>query len=460
MVSILNQPHRLSIESYKAKISPDWKETSKDSNVGESIVHQGHEYIIHSQKERYASLSIKRIVDIAGAVFLSVISVGIIPLLFQSVRDRFTGREVLILAKCEPFILDVIKENSNKDAKEGKIKTKLEKFIGLVPTIADNYNSEKTSAEQTVAHKHAKEFLKYLRKANIKVEFMSPPSTALPSVSDVTIQKNKLNPKIFSFRITYDVQKDIKKDGNSKEDVVIAYGVASQYNGCESQGKFAVQPGSANEMYKNDESQGPKAQLSFHPIQVEWINCAGNLGYNALSQVLDDDTKDLMMHGYLTPTKDKGEILIDQLKTKGHLIEFPCIGSKPQGGKKDVYQFLVAAPAFGDYADKTTVVKGKEQDEIQFLFALHSFRAQFNQCIELAKKHQKPVRFNPTAVGLGVFENNPQIVAKAFYRAALEYQQQFQKHQVEVIFQVHHKDFTKKGNATIMANALNLKEKK
>ncbi len=77
------------------------------------------------------------------------------------------------------------------------------------------------------------------------------------------------------------------------------------------------------------------------------------------------------------PSEDKAEAVIKQLKDKTSYIEYPCIGNIPIDGKHMVYEILVSAPQMS--GEKSLI-----EDEIAFLCALHSFRAQFGQCCKLA----------------------------------------------------------------------------
>lgn len=116
---------------------------------------------------------------------------------------------------------------------------------------------------------------------------------------------------------------------------------------------------------------------------------------------------------------------------------------------------LVAAPAFGHYSIGKR--KDGQESEIEFLCALHAYRAQFQQVIQLATlTPEKQVVFKPTAAGLGVFDNKPENIAKAFYVAAKEHENQLREKNVKVRFQV----WTGRGKAKDMADHLGLNEVK
>ena len=325
--------------------------------------------------------------------------------------------------------------------------------------IVPGYAEKATIDSQRNAHAQSKAFLKkYLPLTGASVQFVGSPGGDCPSHRDVRL-KNDLDPKVFSWEPTTGVQDDIQRDGKRTEDNLVIYGVASQFNGSESPKRETVSPGKAVEVYKTDHTQGPQAQLQFSAEQVELLNCGANLGYNGLSPVLSNNTKSAVKHGYLCPkTSSEANDLIVQLRGHGNRIEYPCIGNKPtnsvgEAGSKQVLQILTAAPAFGMYDISNHSVSNEQKHEIQFLCALHSYRAQFHHAISLAKQGFSVV-LKPTAVGLGAFGNETNIVAKAYYTAAKEYQHDLKNQNVEVCMQV----FRGIGAARELVNYLGLKE--
>lgn len=343
---------------------------------------------------------------------------------------------------------------------------KLKDMIGDIQAIPQNFTKTTSIEKQRKAHEVAKSFLQEKMQAiGGSIAFVSPPAKDSPNVDEVAIKKSgegSLNSTVFRFQYTSGVREDIQNDGNRSDDNVVVYGAASQFNGCEATGPHTVRPGGALGEYLNDFTQGPQAQLAFGRSQIELINCGGNLGYNGLCNLLDEETKDQIAHGYFIPSEGKEEKVIKQLQTNGSKIEYPCVVNKPLKGKKDVHLFLVAAPAFGMYCPPPVAAKQAEvqkaRNQIQFLCALHAFRAQFQYCITLAETTQKPVVFKPAAVGLGVFGNNPAIVAKAFYEAAKEYEAKLEENKVQVLFQIFKKIEKTDERATQMANLLGLIE--
>lgn len=371
------------------------------------------------------------------------------------------GKETLDAAhKLVDLIVKKSQGNSNvSDASLEKARAEVyfaSKMDGIKP-IEVNFTTDTPIEKQREAHEGAKVFLKKaLRGIGGTVTFVKPSERIPPELKDVEI-KQDLNPAIFSWENTQGVQEDIQRDSKKDDGVVRLYGVASQFNGCEATGKYTLEPGKAVGTYKFDPTQGPKAQLAFGDHQVELINAAGNLGYNGLCNVLDAETQDAIGHGYLTPNSDNADQVIEQLRTQGHEAEYSCIGNVPVGGKAPVHQILISAAAFGVYKDRS--LPREKQHEVEFLCALHGFRAQFQQALKFASDG-KQVVLKPVAVGVGAFGNDPAVVSKAFYVAAKEFQDIVESGEdksaenVRVQFQV----FRGTGEARKMANNLGLEE--
>ncbi len=328
-----------------------------------------------------------------------------------------------------------------------------------IKPIDEEFTKNQSIDEQRKAHNTAKNYLMEQAK-NMKADvfFVSPACVhPCPKVAKVEIKKN-LDSTIFTWENTKGVQGDIQRDGKLENQVVL-YGVASQFNSSEASSRFTPIPGDAVQTYKSDKTQGPAAQLQFPNHQVEIINDAANLGFNGLCQMLDETTKTAVQHGYFTPqTKESAESIIEQLKQQGDKIEFLCIGNIPKGTKntQKVYEMLVSAPAFGVYAANSSVTDDQKKD-LEFLCALYAYRAQFQQAIQLATRNpKKQVIFKPTAPGLGVYRNRVENVAKGFYIAAKEYEQQLKDKNIQVRLQI----FQGQGPAKTMADILGLVEEK
>lgn len=316
--------------------------------------------------------------------------------------------------------------------------------------------------EQREAHEQAKKYLKdRLPDADIcfvrsSIRPIDPGSSNALSLK-INLAARPLSPKVFSWERTFGVQGDIQRDGKRFEDNIIIYGTASQFNSSESIGPFTPKPGAAVAAYKKDPTQGPAAQLQFSYNQVEEINKAANIGYNALCNVFDEETKTAVQHGYLTPLKGQAGKVLEQLKSKGHLMELLCIGSKPRNRDKIVYQILTSAPVYKYYFDEA-VHDERNREKIQFTAAYHAYRAQFSQAIALAKRDGKPVILKPAALGLGAFGNDCLAVSKAFYKAAKELEDELEKNNVGVRLQVF-EGANKVNEAMGMAKYLKLKQK-
>lgn len=314
----------------------------------------------------------------------------------------------------------------------------LDPLVRSTPRIAKDYTGITSYDEQRQAHEQSKRFLEtHLPSTGASVEFVSSPGGSCPTHESVTIGTD-IDSSIFSWEITTGVEKDIQADGRRVADNLVIYGVASQFNGSEAPDSYTVVPGQAKKTYAGDKTQGPLAQLQFPAPQVEMINCGANLGFNGLCPALDEFTKDAVSHGYLRPkTSVQADALIDRLKDHGHKVEYTCVNNTPTesvglSGAKPVYQLMSSAPAFGQYDKYGHNVTSSQQQEIQFLCALHSYRAQFHHAVTLAKTHNKPVVLKPAAVGLGVFGNDYRIIAKAFYTAAVEQQNMLRDNNVSV----------------------------
>lgn len=328
----------------------------------------------------------------------------------------------------------------------------LTKNWASIPAISEDYTIMTSIEEQRKAHEKAKLFLsKNLQGLGAHVAFISPPEKIAPELSTIKIA-DPLNPAVFSWQLTNGVKQDIERDGLLTDNVIRKYSAASQFNACEAPDRYTVLPGEAVKTYSSDKTQGPQAQLAFGNDQVELINCGGNIGYNGLCNVLDEKTKDAVRHGYLTPVRYNIDLVIDQLRNFGHKIEYLSVANRPSGGTAFVHETLVAAPAFGYYS-KDPSLDRKKQEEVEFLCALHGFRAQFYDALQSASSG-KQVILNPVGVGLGVFDNNEVVVAKAFYTAAKEFEAQMADKNVQVRLQV----YQGKGAALQMANKLKLKQ--
>ena len=105
------------------------------------------------------------------------------------------------------------------------------------------------------------------------------------------------------------------------------------------------------------------------------------------------------------------------------------MGNKPTKGKLQVFQILVAAPAFGDYLEGSTITPD-QQKHLAFLCALAGYRAQIKTVVDFAIKHPRSTMLclKPTTTGLGEFKNDVDSVAKGFEQALKEYQPLLQKH--------------------------------
>lgn len=333
-----------------------------------------------------------------------------------------------------------------------------------VKPIDENFTTTISYADQMEAHETAKQFLQeQITALDSSFECISSSPTQIETdhqylIDLPAIDPSQINPNVLQWEITKGVRQDILQDGKGEEEVVSVYSAASQYNGCEAPGPYTPQPGMACLTYASDFTQGPQAQLAFPNHLVETILLGANLGFSGILPILQEETKTAVKHGYFMPTKNGAQIL-QQLVERGHLIEYPCIGSKPVDGDTKVYEILVAAPATGYTQGYTGSAPPKENDKIEFMCALHAFRAQYKQCITLAETLNKPVVLKLTAVGLGVFRNKEDNIAKALYTATLEHQARLEQAGVTCRFQVFRQSHGKLNTKALkVAQLLGLQE--
>lgn len=324
------------------------------------------------------------------------------------------------------------------------------KKIASVPQLKPKFALESLYGKQIDSHEAAKTFLcEVMPGLGGTASFVSPGSPRPKiALADVNIDPNKpLDPDIFRFEWTggpkTGVQANIIKAGQTDDGIVRIFVAASQFNGAEASGPFTHTINTCIRGYLSDPTQGPQAQMAYSADQIRAIAAAANFPYNGLCHVLDEETIKIAGDGYFRPTLSTEKAIIQQLQTKGHLMEFPLIGNTPRQqfantvtdfddasrGSQQVYMMLTAAPAIGYLHERLSDAGSKE---IQFLTALNRCRAEFKAAIDLATKTNKPVELKMADVGCGVFGNDPAIVAKALYQAALECQQQLKDNRVTV----------------------------
>lgn len=361
--------------------------------------------------------------------------------------------------KVKPRWMDDGSEYEKPKYEKRKPKTKFEKFLAGLPDIDPDFTTTMSMKEQRDAHARAVEFLKkHLRKEvpyHVGVKMVSPPEHGA-----VEYAGQKLNPEVFTWEYTKDVTQAIQDAGDrDDEDTIYIFTAASQYNGGEAPDRLTIPTFAALPVYKKDRTQGPAAQRAFSPLQVEIINCAANIGLNGLCDVLDEETKSAVAHGYFTPTGKNILKVLAQLRTAGHRIQFLCVESIPRDRSERVHLMLTAAPAFGRYRLPPYLTK-EQETEVVYLCALLSFRAQFHHAVDLATKYDKKVVLKATGVGLGVFENDPKIVGKAFVAAAAEFEQDLLETGSEVRFQLFNPSGAGKtyGNDAKMAEFAGLQQ--
>src|SRR5437868_5911846 len=88
------------IESYTAA-DVSWKGVVlKDKDQNKTYTINDKCYQVTAKQEKYLPLSsIRRIVGITAGVFLTLLTLGMLPIFSKSVRELFTGRQVLLIMK-------------------------------------------------------------------------------------------------------------------------------------------------------------------------------------------------------------------------------------------------------------------------------------------------------------------------------------------------------------------------
>lgn len=321
----------------------------------------------------------------------------------------------------------------------------IEKEISETAPIGNDFTTKYTMEEQRRLHKSAKVFLEEtLRQIRAKVAFISPPEFPCPRLETIKIL-NDLQTSIFSAKLTPKIEENIHADSQRSDKAIVIYGVASKYNCGVSEQREPVLPGQAfDEVCEktltrkfDDFTYGLVVQLQFGPKQVELVNCAAHKGLNGLVHVLEEETKGAIVNGVLHPANEAQRAwVIHQLHRNGHRLEMPCIVNGPWSvGEKHLIRIILAAAP--DFEKNSTKLTHQDQEkEIQFLCALLNYRAQFNHVIQVAQMTLEPVIYKPMAIGLGARNNDPLIIAKAFYTAAREYTSELEKYHVHVQLQV------------------------
>ena len=363
----------------------------------------------------------------------------------------------------------IVKSRSKKTARKIKLfaKQKISKNNKTKKNIMD---SDLILTQQKI-HSNAKKYLGH------QLSSIGAFSTIINPVNILKSKKNNeskisssLDNNIFSYSLSFGVQDDIQNDATDNNNVYL-YGVASQFNGCEAADRFTPKSNKAWDLYKTDFTQGPGAQLQFGKKQVEIINEGANLGFNGLINLLTEETYSSVKHGYFTPENQKqADLLLRELKVTENLnkIEYQLIGNTPikatgkygpgknaipkntdkEKHNNKLFILLTAAPALGGYIINPDISIGTT-DQICYYIALANYRALFNAALKIREKFEpkKSIIIKPTGVGLGVFGNPWEQVAKAYIQVCGEYQIKFQEKNIKVYFQVFHLDKKNNGPA-------------
>lgn len=270
---------------------------------------------------------------------------------------------------------------------------------------------------------------------------------------------------VFSWESTNGVQQDIleaSRDGNN----VHLFSVASQYNCAEATSAYTPEIGKAMVKSATDETQGPLAQRTNPKIFELALAFLTHLGFNMMDKVLPlsvgktyidggspneaKDSRTTILHGYLQPAgywpKDSKDTInaatkdliavVEHMKENVRSFETVCYSSVPEsGGSNSVYLILAAAPNIN-----LDLYSFEHVHEFQFWAAAANFTTQFTQLLNLADKNpDKNVVLHATLPGLGAFNNNPKVVAKAFKHVAKCFYEKLtvdQRNRIHVMFKV------------------------
>ncbi|MEZ5315046.1 MAG: hypothetical protein R3E91_02390 [Chlamydiales bacterium] len=298
-----------------------------------------------------------------------------------------------------------------------------------------NFTKHISIQQQRLYHKKAKESLKStLENCNAKVAFVSVKTGCIKTYRFVGF--DQLDEKIFSYELIDGIDQQMQEDGKIKDQISL-YAAANK----------TVLSAPFNQS-SPDLIHEFINQLQFSDEQLEIINNGANLGFNGLCEVLDEQTKDAVCHGYLTPkTFKQAKLVIGKLKDQSLAIEYLCVGNVPKGERntEKVYEVLVTVPLFNSKHFNQDQFP-EQQQEITYLCALYNYRAQFAQALELSQENPgKTIVVKPNASPwVPVFGKHFLMVAKGFYAAAKEYETDFkQVSNISVRFQVSKDDKTK-----------------
>src|SRR5262249_16323930 len=156
------------------------------------------------------------------------------------------------------------------------------------------------------------------------VEFVKAPRKKDP-IFEKSEQLQDLNENVFTYAITRDIDADIRTDSTRKEDNIILFGLPTLCNGRQEKDRHIEDHGGIED-YINS-SFGSMVQLALGLPQAAAVYEAGE-HINILSPILNENTKNTVINGFFTPTSKNIDQVIEQLKTKSELIEYPCIISE------------------------------------------------------------------------------------------------------------------------------------
>lgn len=338
----------------------------------------------------------------------------------------------------------------------------LEAKFAATRRIDVHYTIKTPYADQLAAHEAAKTALKEdLSMIGAKVTFMHSDGTLKPPPMDEVILPGNggepLDSKVMVARVTSGVQHMIKENA-TKNDPHIRRAVAAASQGTATEARNVYMPpfeddelpiycnGGKCQMpgvmheYGLDNTQGPKAQLQFDELQIKSLLRGAHLGFNGIIHILSENTKDAARCGYFMPQEHQMKELIRELTENGHKIEYVAVENKSIHGEKRMHLNLVFAPCFAktNYGFAEIPFENfpqnlQEIELVQYLCAYHQTGAQLDYLLSLPDDVDE-TELSLTGVGLGVFGNRPEPVAKGVYAAITQRIEKLKAKKIQIVY--------------------------
>ena len=138
-------------ENSNVSVSEGWMNANA-RNTGKIYIIKGHQYVTVAKKERHLPFfTLQRIAGIVLGLFLSIISFGTAPLLSKTVRQMFSGRQ----------ILRIMRRHEKENAQIANNNEKIVKKPDLLPL--PSFPRQKTPEEIREMAKNDEPYIAYLR---------------------------------------------------------------------------------------------------------------------------------------------------------------------------------------------------------------------------------------------------------------------------------------------------------